>query len=128
MAKPAPAPSPCLFCRPEDVVLEGELVYARRDSYPVSPGHLLIIPRRHVADFFETTGAEKAEVFAMVDRAREWLMREFSPDGFNIGVNCGAAAGQSVMHVHLHVIPRYRGDMSDPRGGVRGVIPARQKY
>lgn len=118
----------CLFCNPAEVVLAGELVYARRDSFPVSPGHLLIIPHRHVADYFETTAQEQAAIVGMINRARDWLAREFSPDGFNVGVNCGKAAGQSVMHVHVHLIPRYTGDMDDPRGGVRGVIPDKQKY
>jgi diadenosine tetraphosphate (Ap4A) HIT family hydrolase len=88
----------------------------------------LIIPYRHVADYFETTVEEKAAIAEMIDRAREWVRQEHAPDGFNIGVNCGAAAGQSVMHVHIHLIPRYAGDMENPRGGVRGVIPDKQKY
>jgi len=118
----------CRFCTPEAVVLSGELVYARRDSYPVSPGHLLIIPHRHVPGYFDATVDEKSAIVEMIDRARNWLQEEYSPDGFNIGVNCGPAAGQTVMHAHIHVIPRYRGDMQDPRGGVRGVIPEKQKY
>lgn len=118
----------CLFCSPDAVALSGELVYARRDSYPVSPGHLLIIPYRHVPDYFDTTLEEKAAIVEMIDRARDWLQNEYSPDGFNIGVNCGAEAGQSVMHTHVHLIPRYSGDMDNPRGGVRGVIPEKQKY
>lgn len=121
-------PVACLFCAPDAVVLTGELVYARRDGHPVAPGHLLIVPYRHVSDYFDTTAEEKAAMVEMTNRAREWLRMEYSPDGFNIGVNCGAPAGQTVMHAHVHLIPRYRGDMDDPRGGVRGVIPGKQKY
>jgi len=118
----------CLFCIPNEVVHEHPLGYVRRDSYPVNPGHLLVIPRRHVADYFDATAEEQAALVEMINWGREWLMREYSPDGFNVGVNCGAAAGQSVMHAHIHLIPRYAGDMENPRGGVRGVIPEKQKY
>lgn len=120
--------SACLFCAPDAVELAGELVYARRDIYPVSPGHLLVVPYRHVSDYFDTTAEEKAAIIEMIDHARDWLRKEYSPDGFNIGLNCGTAAGQTVMHAHVHLIPRYVGDMDDPRGGVRGVIPGKQKY
>jgi diadenosine tetraphosphate (Ap4A) HIT family hydrolase len=120
--------SSCAFCAPEAVVLVGERVYARRDGYPVAPGHLLIVPYRHVADYFDTSAEEQAEILQMVNRAREWLQRVYAPDGFNIGVNSGVAAGQTVLHAHVHLIPRYRGDMEDPAGGVRGVIPGKQKY
>jgi diadenosine tetraphosphate (Ap4A) HIT family hydrolase len=122
------ADQPCLFCTPDAVVLTNELAYVRRDSYQVSPGHLLIIPARHVADYFDTTDEERAAIVELIDQSRSWLMKEYGPDGFNVGVNCGRAAGQSVMHVHVHLIPRYAGDMEDPRGGVRGVIPGKQKY
>ncbi len=89
---------------------------------------MLLIPRRHVAGWFETTAGERCDLLALADEARAWLIREYSPDGFNLGVNVGEAAGQTVFHVHLHLIPRYRGDVPNPRGGVRGVIPARQNY
>lgn len=108
--------------------MTGRLVYVRHDGFPVAPGHLLIVTRRHVADYFDATTEEKAEILELLERARAWLRKKHSPDGYNIGVNCGSAAGQTVMHLHVHVIPRYRGDMEDPRGGVRGVIPAKQKY
>ncbi len=86
---------------------------------------MLLIPRRHVADWFETTAEERRE---LADGARDWLIQEHSPDGFNLGVDAGEAAGQIVFRVHLHLIPRYRGDVANPRGGVRGVIPAQQNY
>jgi diadenosine tetraphosphate (Ap4A) HIT family hydrolase len=110
------------------MLLESELAYARYDDYPVSPGHVLILPQRHVADYFDTTLAEKHAMLELIEAARQLLDREYAPDGYNLGINCGAAAGQSVLHVHYHLIPRYQGDMENPRGGVRGVIPAMQKY
>jgi diadenosine tetraphosphate (Ap4A) HIT family hydrolase len=118
----------CPFCAAEGAVLGNELAYARYDRYPVTPGHLLIIPRRHVADFFDVTDAERAALWDLAGQAHALLQRERNPDGFNIGINVGAAAGQTVFHVHMHLIPRYRGDVGNPRGGVRGVIPAKQSY
>lgn len=120
--------TPCLFCSERGVVLENELAFASYDSYPVSPGHMLVIPRRHVADFFDTSREERLAIFDLVDQVKALNDAERQPDGYNVGVNCGDAAGQSVMHVHVHVMPRYRGDMPNPRGGVRGVIPDKQKY
>lgn len=115
----------CALCQPEDVVVADELAYVARDKFALSPGHVIAVPRRHVADFFAMTMAEKHAVLALLDRAREQLDREHRPDGYNIGVNIGAAAGQSRMHVHVHLIPRYRGDVPDPSGGVRCVLPKR---
>jgi diadenosine tetraphosphate (Ap4A) HIT family hydrolase len=122
------APKPCPFCQITEPVLRNNLAYAIFDRDPVTPGHMLIIPWRHVADWFDTTSEEQRAMLALANTARALLKREHKPDGFNLGVNCGEAAGQSVFHVHLHLIPRYHGDMDDPLGGVRGVIPARQKY
>ena len=120
----------CPFCNPspEDIVLENDLCYARYDRYPVSPGHLLLIPYRHVADFFDATDAEEIALLALVRDAKTLLDGRFRPDGYNIGVNVRAAAGQTVMHLHVHVIPRYAGDVDDPRGGVRGAIPEKRAY
>lgn len=118
----------CPFCQREDVLFENELAYARPDKYPVNPGHLLIIPKRHVADFFLTTMAEKIALLALLDEAKRYLDSKHTPAGYNAGVNVGEAAGQTILHVHLHLIPRYPGDTADPRGGVRGVIPSRQSY
>jgi len=120
--------TPCLFCNPGELLLENALAYARYDDYPVSPGHVLVLPRRHVADYFDTTLEEKHAMLALIEAAKQLLDGEHAPDGYNLGINCGAAAGQSVPHVHYHLIPRYAGDMENPRGGVRGVIPDRQKY
>ncbi|MFY1645217.1 HIT family protein [Methanoculleus bourgensis] len=120
----------CPFCNPslEEIVLQNDLCYARYDKFPVNPGHLLLIPFRHVAGFFEATDEEQAALLALVREAKRLLDDRFHPDGYNIGVNVGTAAGQSVMHLHVHVIPRYAGDMEEPRGGVRGVIPERRGY
>ena len=118
----------CPFCDIEEPILKNDLAYARYDKYPVNEGHLLIVPFRHVSDFFALTTDERDAVFQLVDKAKELFDRKYKPDGYNIGVNVGEAAGQTVWHVHVHVIPRYKGDMEDPSGGVRGVIPDKQKY
>ena len=118
----------CLFCDSESAVLANDLVFARYDDFPVSDGHMLLIPKRHVANYFDMTDAEKQAMTQLLDEARKLLDAEKRPGGYNVGINCGPVAGQSVMHVHMHLIPRYEGDVEDPRGGVRGVIPAKQKY
>lgn len=118
----------CPFCEVANPLVARRLAFALYDRSPVTRGHVLLIPRRHVADWFETTLAERREVMALADELHARLIREFSPDGFNLGINVGEAAGQTVSHVHLHLIPRYRGDVANPRGGVRGVIPERQNY
>lgn len=118
----------CLFCRPGEPLLENDLVIARYDDFPVSQGHLLLIPRRHVSSYFDMTDAEKQAMWQLLDAAKALLDREYRPGGYNVGINCGPVAGQSVPHAHLHLMPRYAGDVPDPRGGVRAVIPAKQKY
>ncbi|MGA9665519.1 MAG: HIT family protein [Gallionella sp.] len=118
----------CPFCNPDSVLLENDLAYVKPDKYPVNPGHLLVIPRRHVADFFLTTEAEKIALLSLLDKAKHYLDGKHAPAGYNVGVNVGEVAGQTIPHVHLHLIPRYQGDMQNPRGGVRGVIPAQQNY
>ena len=117
----------CPFCHQESFI-ESEYCYARWDKYPVNKGHVLIIPKRHVKTWFDMTNAEQQDAMLLLENVRTLLDKELSPDGFNIGLNCGLAAGQTVMHAHMHVIPRYRNDMDDPTGGVRGVIPSKQKY
>lgn len=118
----------CPFCREPRTIIANQLAFVRYDRFPVSPGHCLVMPHRHIADYFDATAAEKAAIWELVDRMKIQLDAEFKPDGYNVGVNVGTAAGQSVQHIHIHVIPRYRGDMDNPRGGVRGVIPDKQKY
>ena len=121
---------PCPFCSlPADrFVLASEHSVVIRDGFPVSPGHTLIISRRHVASYFEVTDAERADLMSLLATARDDLERQFSPAGYNIGINDGAAAGQTVPHVHMHLIPRYEGDREDPRGGVRWVLPDKAAY
>ena len=121
--------NPCLFCRePKGFSRKNELAYSARDSYAVSPGHTLVSPRRHVASFFELTPEEINACMALIIEERKLLDEEFKPDGYNIGVNIGAAAGQSILHVHIHIIPRYKGDVENPQGGVRHVIPNKGHY
>ncbi|WP_083337460.1 HIT family protein [Burkholderia vietnamiensis] len=122
------AAGPCPFCARGDDLLANEHAMVRRDINPVASGHLLIITRRHVADFFEATATERASLMALLLEAKAWLAREYAPDGFNVGVNIGLASGQTIPHVHVHLIPRYLGDTPNPRGGVRGVIPDKQTY
>jgi diadenosine tetraphosphate (Ap4A) HIT family hydrolase len=112
----------CELCRPENLLLEGSLAYVRFDSNSLSRGHVLVVPRRHVASYFDMTVAEKTEIQALLDRAQSRIAADFSPDGYNIGVNIGRAAGQNRMHVHVHLIPRYSGDVADPSGGIRRVL------
>jgi len=109
-------------------VLESNLSYAIRDAYPVNVGHLLIIPRRHVTDFFDLQPNEIEDLMSLLWEAKERLAKDYRPDGFNVGVNVDTAAGQTIPHVHIHLIPRYLGDVEDPTGGVRGVIPWKAKY
>ena len=118
----------CPFCQITEAVLNNDLAYARYDKYPVNEGHLLIIPYRHVSDYFELTKEEQDAMQRLLLEGKELLSEQYEPDGFNVGINIGEAAGQTVWHVHMHLIPRYKGDMDDPRGGVRGVIPDKQKY
>jgi diadenosine tetraphosphate (Ap4A) HIT family hydrolase len=108
--------------------LQNELAVAVQDGYPISPGHTLIIPRRHVTTFFETTTEERLAIFELMDKAKLELEDEYYPAGYNLGLNDGAAAGRTIMHVHFHLIPRYEGDRADARGGVRWVLPEKAKY
>jgi len=106
-----------------ELLAENPLAYVRRDNHALSRGHVLVIPRRHVASFFEMTSEEQAAVLALLNEAQRLIQKEHSPDGYNIGVNVGKAGGQSRMHVHVHLIPRYAGDVPDPKGGIRCVLP-----
>lgn len=120
----------CPFCTlPESRIVAGnDHAVWIMDGYPVSPGHSLVIPRRHVGSFFDITQEERLALLELLDQAKACVMRDFKPDGFNIGINDGPAAGQTVPHLHLHLIPRYLGDLPDPRGGVRWVIPHKADY
>ena len=125
-----PTEKACPFCGPprDHILAECDVAMALWDTHPVSPGHVLIVPRRHVASWFESTANEREAMLHLADDAHRIVGKRHSPDAFNLGINDGAAAGQSVPHLHLHLIPRYRGDVSDPRGGVRWIIPNRAEY
>lgn len=120
----------CPFCTLDDsrIVIANDHALAIWDGFPVTPGHCLVVPRRHVPSFFEVTESERAAMFDLVTRMQGLLVAERAPDGFNIGVNDGTAAGQTVMHLHIHLIPRYSGDTEDPRGGVRWIMPVKAPY
>lgn len=122
----------CLFCKwkneKDRIILENDLAFACYDEIAVNPGHMLFMTKRHVKDFFETTPEERMAIFELIDKAKELIDEKHKPDGYNIGMNCGEAGGQSVMHIHVHLIPRYFGDVPNPRGGIRGVIPNKQNY
>nr|WP_312576959.1 HIT family protein [Sedimentibacter sp.] len=120
----------CIFCNieKERIVKENETAFAIYDSFPVSRGHMLIIPKMHIQDYFESKSSDREGLWQLVDDCKKYLDEKFKPDGYNVGINCGLAAGQSVMHLHIHIIPRYIGDMGNPKGGVRGVIPNKRIY
>lgn len=121
-------PSPFLARSEAEHVARNDLAFAIRDAFPVSPGHTLVVTRREVATWFDATPEEQAAVIALVDEVKRGLDRSHRPDGYNVGFNAGEAAGQTVPHLHVHVIPRYRGDQADPRGGVRWVLPEKADY
>lgn len=120
----------CPFCTiPQDRIIDSnEFGVTLRDGYPISLGHTLIIPKRHIGSWFSTSGDERLGLENLLFRAKDGLQAEYKPDGYNIGINDGAAAGQTVPHLHIHLIPRYKGDQEDPRGGVRWIIPNKAKY
>lgn len=121
----------CIFCNPSkdmELIAESASVYAIYDKYPVGNGHALIIPKRHVENFFDLSLKEHAALFFVLNHIKTQLQNLFNPDGFNVGINIGEKAGQTIPHVHIHLIPRYAGDIDDPEGGARGVIPQRRKY
>jgi diadenosine tetraphosphate (Ap4A) HIT family hydrolase len=119
----------CIFCNLEnDILVENDSSLAFFDNYPISNGHSLVIPKRHVETLWELTDREYSDCFLAARSVKEILSNQHSPDGFNIGVNCGEAAGQSIWHAHIHVIPRYKGDVPNPKGGIRHIIPLKGFY
>lgn len=123
----------CLFCDKDNperhrILVENEVAWARWDNFPVSKGHLEVVPLRHVASFFELTETEVTGIYDLLKEARQEVEAVFSPDGYNIGLNEGEAAGRTVHHFHLHLIPRYTGDVDNPRGGIRHIIPGKGNY
>jgi diadenosine tetraphosphate (Ap4A) HIT family hydrolase len=120
----------CIFCNLNEsqIVEQCDAAIVIRDQYPISNGHTLIIPKRHFESFFDATDDEVIALMHAVRKAKEQLDEEFLPDGYNIGINSGEVAGQTVSHLHIHLIPRYKGDVEDPRGGVRRVLPEKANY
>ncbi|HYC48599.1 MAG TPA: HIT family protein [Burkholderiales bacterium] len=120
----------CRFCLQGErgAILKNELALVKRDRFPLTEGHTLIVPRRHVQSFFELTADEHAAMCDLIVQAKAHIEQDQKPDGYNIGINDGTAAGQTIMHVHVHLIPRYLGDTADPRGGIRWIIPERRDY
>ncbi|MGQ2382842.1 HIT family protein [Lactiplantibacillus plantarum] len=113
----------CIFCQPLPYILENDLAAAFFDKKPVSPGHLLIIPKAHYTTYFDVPTATRNAMLALLTQAKAYLDAHNHPDGYNIGINVDPAAGQTVMHCHLHLIPRYQGDVPDPAGGIRKMLP-----
>jgi len=121
----------CPFCNPDperELIVESATAYAIYDKFPVNKGHALVIPKRHISNYFDLSFKEQSACIFMLNKVKDIVMNNHNPDGFNIGINIGEKAGQTVNHVHIHLIPRYDGDVEEPRGGVRGVIPDKQKY
>ena len=120
----------CIFCEVNSsrFFLENNKCIAMLDKFPVSPGHTLLITKRHVESIFDLHKKELSSLLALMSEARNFLIKEYSPDGFNIGVNDGSIAGQTILHFHMHLIPRYKNDQEDPRGGIRLIFPKKAKY
>lgn len=121
----------CPFCNPDserELIVESATAYAMFDKFPVSNGHTLIIPKKHCADYFDLTFREQSACMFMLNTVKEILKKKLNPDGFNVGINVSEAAGQTIPHVHIHLIPRYKGDTEEPRGGVRSVILEKKNY
>jgi diadenosine tetraphosphate (Ap4A) HIT family hydrolase len=123
--------SNCPFCNPDperEIIVESATAYALFDRFPVNEGHTLIIPKKHCSDYFDLTFKEQSACWFILNTVKEIIQSKFNPDGFNIGVNINETAGQTISHVHIHLIPRYNGDVENPKGGVRGVIPGKKDY
>ena len=120
----------CVFCNLDknQILFENELALAFFDGMPVSKGHTLIIPKRHSRNYFELTKEEISAIFELSQKVKEYLDKQYHPDGYNVGFNVDEAGGQSVMHAHMHVIPRYKGDAPNPRGGIRKVVKIKDQY
>ncbi len=124
------APNACPFCTlpTHRIVAESGVGWVIRDAFPVSQGHTLVIPRRHIASFFELEAEERIELMTLLEQAKKVLDSELQPDAYNVGINDGKHAGQTVAHLHIHLIPRYKGDQQDPRGGIRWLFPEKARY
>lgn len=122
----------CVFCDEfipnHEKIFENKYACAFFDEFPVSKGHMLIITKRHAETFFDLSDDEQKSMISLLNKCKEYIDKLYCPEGYNVGLNCGKVAGQTVMHVHMHLIPRYKGDVDDPKGGVRAVIPNKKNY
>jgi diadenosine tetraphosphate (Ap4A) HIT family hydrolase len=121
----------CPFCQPDierEIIVESPNAFAIYDKFPVNKGHALIIPKKHCSNYFDLTFKEQSACISILNAVKQIIAKRYNPDGFNVGININEAAGQTVPHVHIHLIPRYKGDVEQPRGGIRGVIPEKQNY
>lgn len=122
----------CLFCNKEDIenkiIEENDFCYARWDNFPVSKGHAEIVPKKHIESFFDLKNNELIEIFSLISKVKDLIQEKYNPDGYNIGINEGDAAGRTIHHLHIHLIPRYKGDVENPRGGIRHIIPGEGSY
>lgn len=123
----------CLFCDRDNfkehrIIFENELFYARWDNFPISKGHAEIVPKKHIISFFDLSKEELIQMFDLLKRTKQLIEEKYRPDGYNIGINEGKAAGRTINHLHIHIIPRYFGDVFNPIGGVRNIIPEKGDY
>jgi diadenosine tetraphosphate (Ap4A) HIT family hydrolase len=120
----------CPFCHVEEsrIIVENETAVVFPDAFPVADGHVLVVPKRHVASLFDLSDEEQISIWKLVALVRGKLVSELHPEGFNVGVNDGVAAGQTVLHAHVHLIPRRTGDVANPRGGIRWLVPTKARY
>ena len=123
----------CLFCdrnnkKEHKIILENDFCYARWDNFPVSKGHLEVVPKLHISSFFDIGDEQLIQLFALIKKTKAMVQKKYNPNGYNLGINEGEAAGRTVHHLHIHLIPRYKGDIKNPNGGVRNIIPGMGKY
>ena len=124
----------CVFCEIQKnepalrIIAQNKFAIAMSDGFPLTNGHTLLIPKRHIQSFFDITEKERTAIFTLLDIAKKRLDQEYSPDAYNIGINDGEPAGQTVPHLHIHLVPRYKGDVEDPRGGIRWIMPDKADY
>jgi diadenosine tetraphosphate (Ap4A) HIT family hydrolase len=124
--------NPCLFCDKDNlenrIIIENDFCYARWDNSPVSNGHAEIVPKKHIESFFDLDKSQIEQVYSLICDVKNLIQEKYNPDGYNIGINDGESAGRTIHHLHIHLIPRYKGDVEDPRGGVRHIIPGKGSY
>ena len=123
----------CLFCdknnkEKHNIILENDLFYSRWDNFPVSSGHAEIVPKKHIVSFFELTKDDILQLYDLIIKTKKIISEKYNSDGYNIGLNEGNAAGQTINHLHIHIIPRYKNDIKNPRGGIRNIIPDKGNY